>query len=390
MARMYIVKIKSSKGIENITLTASDEYEARKVGERSGKVIGVTKKTSFGPGRALSKNDRITMLKRLAMMTKSRVSVTNSMKIMSENFTGKISETAKIIEQKVMKGDDFIEAIESMPADFPASTVSLIKTGMHSGELHKALSDAAAFEEEMYQIGKTASSGMIMAIGEFILASVLILGTAYWVGPWVVESDFMKAGGDAVNVDWAFWIANFMAILILIICVGSFALFLIAYVFKPLIPDFSDNMTLKIPVFRDLVLSKTYYSVFYGLSLLISSGVRLKESMEISAENAPAGAIKSDLLSGVKAIEEGSPFARGMVNLEQTDRACLDASQDANEIADAFMEVASYHRANYSRRVGQVVPTLSIISNMFMAMAGFLIFAMTMLPNLQLTRGILQ
>lgn len=390
MAKLFEVRVKTSKGIESVKVHANTVAEAKKSVENKGRPISAKAKMGGMLGASLSRADRITLLRRLSMMVRSRVSITKSLHIISSSFSGKISETAKILEQKIMAGDELTDAMESMPADFPPSTVSLIRSGMHGGELHQALFDASEFEDEMYRIGKGAKSGMLSAFFEFIMASVLILVTAYWVAPWVMESDIMRSAGDAVNIDWAFWIAHVLAVLIILLLVTFISLFLIAYVFKPIAPTLSDDLTLKIPVFRDLVLSKTYYSVFYGLSLLISSGVRLKESLELAAENAPPGAIKDDLLRSVEELEKGGQWASKMAHLQQTDRACLETSQDREEIANAFMVVATFHRINYAKRIEQVVPALGFIANMFMAMAGFLIFAMTMLPNLQLTRGILQ
>lgn len=390
MAKIYEARLKKGDVTDSLTIQAESESEARKILENQGQIIRIRKKTYLSIGRSLSRKDRIVFLRRLAMMMRSKVTITNSLNIISATFIGKVGEVAKIIEQKIMNGDDLIEAMSSLPADFPASTVSLIKSGMHGGELHSALNDAAVFESEMHMIGKKARNGMVVAGVEFLIASALIVGTSYFVGPWVLETGMLKASADSIDIDWAFLIADILAVIIGLVAIGMIALFIIAYIFKPTIPDFSDKLILKIPVFRDLVLSKTYYSVFYGLSLLISSGVRLKDCLQLSADSAPHGAIKQDLVNAVEALDEGRPWASEMKNLQQTDRACIETSQDRKEIADAFMEIAGIHKINYSTRVEQVVPALRFSSNLLMAMAGFLIFAMTMLPNLQMTKGLLQ
>lgn len=390
MIRIYEARIKKGEVTDTLAIQASNEAEARRILEGQGQILRIRRKTRLSIGRSLSRGDRIIFLRRLAMMMKSKVTITNSLNIISASFTGKVGEVAKILEQKILNGDDLIEAMRSLPADFPSATISLIKSGMHGGELHKALNDAAVFEGEMHVIGRKARNGIVVAAIEFLIAATLIIGTAYKVGPWVLETGMMKSSPESINVGWAFVLADILAVIIGLISIGMVVLFSIAYIFKPTIPDFSDKVILRIPVFRDLVLSRTYYSVFYGLSLLISSGVRLKDCLQLSASSAPDGAIKQDLMDAVEALEDGRSWASEMKNLHQTDRACIETSQDRQEIADAFMEIAGIHKINYSTRVEQVVPVLRLSSNFLMAMAGFLIFAMTMLPNLQMTRGILQ
>lgn len=389
MIKNYAIRVMTKKGIETLTVIAKNQEEAREIVKSQGRVVSIKSTFSLNLSRPLNRGDRITVLRRLAMMSRSRVSLTNSLTIIHESFGGAMSRVAKSLKSRIIAGDDIIQAMESLPADFPNSTVSLVKSGMHSGELYQAFENAANFEYEMFQIAKTARNGLLNAAFEFIMASVLIIATAFWVGPWVLDSEMMRSAGDAVDIDWAFGLAYFLAGLIMLVLVVSTFLLSIAYIFKPLAPTFADNITLKIPIFRDLVLSKTYYSVFYGLSLLISSGVRIKESLYLSSRNAPPGAVHTDLVNAMKALEEGEEWAYKMVNLHPTDRACLATSQDRMEIADAFRSVAMSHRDNYSQRISQVIPTLSMFSNLLMAFAGFLIFAMMMLPNLQLVKGIL-
>lgn len=389
MAKTFEVRTKSGNKIHTHRVVAASPEEARKLCPSDDPVVSIRKQNTLLTYRALSASDRITLLRRLAMMTRSGVGLSRALLTIKDSFTGPISRAANDIMIKVSQGDDFDEVLANMPADFPPTTVSLIRSGMHGGEIYKALNSAAEFEIEMHTIGISARGGMTGAAIEFVIAIGLILVTAYWAAPEALKSPIYSAAGDSVNIGWAFLLADIMAIFSLAIVVFLLTLFLVSFVFKPLAPNFSDAFTLKIPVFRDLVLSKNYYSVFYGLSLLVASGVRLKIAMSLAYQSAPAGAIAQDLKNAIEAIDRGDDWGVEMKRLHPTDRACLSTSQDRADIAEAFNVVAMGHRENYKQRVGQVVPALSALSNTFMFMAGFLIFAMLMLPTLQATRGML-
>lgn len=389
MSNSWDVRVKVAKTTDSLRIIAETKEEALLRVPQNFRVLSIQRGRKRLIKKVLSRSDRITLLRRLAMMTRSNVGLSTALKKIAASFTGTLKEVAERIEDRVAAGENFDVVLDGMPEHFPPATVSLIKSGMEGGQIGVALLDAANFENEMEKIGKQARGGLLSAAFEFLIAAVLIIVTAYWVGPWVMDSKMMKMSGGEVNIDWAFLLADILAALTVLIIVASVSLLMIAYVLKPFMPYFADRLVLKIPVFRDLVLSKTYYSVFYGAALLLSSGVMLKKSIGLARDSAPSGAVRNDLTNAYEAIETGQDWASQMVNLHPTERACLETAQDRSEISEAFLAVAQTHREVYAQRIGQVVPTLSVVSNIFMFMAGFLVFAMMMLPNLQLTKGIL-
>jgi general secretion pathway protein F len=223
----------------------------------------------------------------------------------------------------------------------------------------------------------------------FLIAAFIIIGSSFFLAPYVMESDLIQAAGDAVDVDWVFVTADVVAYLMLVVTVAFLFLLILAYVVKPLAPSFADKLILRIPIYRDLVLAQGHYTVFYGMGLLVRSGVRMEDTLRLAKESAPPGEVAEDMSRALHAVRHGKPWPQAMHHLHPTDRAALSTSQDREQVSDSIDAVANQYKENYTQRVQQVVPVLQMISALFMTIGGALIFGMIILPMLQMTKGVL-
>lgn len=389
--RDYIVKINVNGNLEKMIIAAENSTEAKEIAGRSGSVISI-EKTSWvtniiQPG--MSAAERIIFLSRLSMMTRSRVGMGESLKIMKTAFKGTIARASNDLYRRVESGSDFGDAITSMRKDFPKTTSALISAGIKGGDISSALIEAADFETEMDMVKRESNKGVWSAVFSFILASAIILGTSIFLGPYVMESDLIKAAGPSVQVDWVFVVADVLAWIIGAITFIFTFLLLIGYVVKPVAPQAADKIILKIPVFRDLVLARNNYTIFFGMALLVRSGVRMEETLDLTYKSAPKGAIANDVQRAYLAVKSGQSWPKAMHHLHPTDIAALSVSQDREQIAVALSSVAEQYKRLYGERVKQVVPVLQLLSALFMSLGGALIFAMIILPMLQMTSGLM-
>ena len=386
----YTAKVLHKGDLVKSQIVADNEAEARKQAKKLGRIIAIRRRSSltgvFKPG--MRGDERIVFLQRLSMMVESRVAMGQALNIMRNAFQGAVRRASDELYRRIEQGADFGESILKMSKDFPDTTAALINSGVRGGDLPEALRNAAEFELEMDEIRRSSSKGMAGAVATFLMSAAMILGTSLYIGPAVMESELMQQGGD-INIDWVFTIAHglswFMGALLLL----AVTLLSLTYIVKPVAPSFSDRVVLKIPIYRDLVLAKNNYTVFHGLGLLIGSGVRMEEALVLSAEAAPRGEVKNDLERGHRAVRNGKPWAMAMQTLHPTDIAALSTSQDREQIAKAVQAVARQYKKIYTQRIQEVVPGLQLLSALFMAIAGGLIFGMVILPMLQLTQNLL-
>jgi general secretion pathway protein F len=387
----YIIKVASKDQVKKRVFTADSEVTARRKAKRDGRILSVKKKSAIGAlfEIRMRPEERVLFLQRLAMMMESRVAMTTALQVMRGAFTGGVKRVSDQLYSMVEQGMDFAEAIGHMRKDIPETTSALITSGIQGGNLAQALQNAADFELEMAEIKRGSSKGLFGAIFTFLASLGMILGTSMFVGPAVMESDLITQAGDSVDVDWVFQIANIISVAMVGIVAFVVALIGLRFVIKPVASAFADRVILKIPVYRDLVLSKNNYTVFHGLAMLIDAGVRMEQALFLSGKTAPKGEVKEDLWRAHRAVRSGQPWAQAMKSLHPTDIAALSTSQDRVQIARAIHAVAAQSRKIYSQRISEVVPGLQLLSALFMTIAGGLIFGMVIIPMLQMTQGLM-
>ncbi len=387
---LYVARIQTRTGLTEVELDAKDDREARRQAQRYGRVLTVSKKTQWGFTRGLTPAERQTFLQRLSAMLASRVGAGEALRLIRDTFKGRVRWVAGTLLRKIEAGADIGEGMDDigMP-DFPSTTVALIKAGSQGGETWRALADAAGFEVEMSYIKRSAGKGIWSGIGGFLIAAAVTLGSTLYVGPKVMSSKIISAQADTLSTGWVDVLAVVMNWTMFIL-LGVFAfLFLLGSVGRRLVPKQADNLILKIPFYKDLILSRNNFMVLYGLALLINSGVRIEEALRLSQESSPPGAMREDLKRALGAVRNGQPWAMAMDTLHPTDKAALATSQDRKQVANALDALSRQYRELYAQRIASFVPALQMLAALFLSLSGLVLFGMSILPMLQATTGML-
>lgn len=388
----YAVKVrdKKTKQFHKLNITASSKAEARNMAIKQGTVLSVKRKLfSFSTGAELSSSDRFIFLMRLSTMVSSRMGIGESLRLIRDTFSGSIAKAASVMHKKIEQGMDIGEAMESMgTAAFPSGVTALVQAGIRGGDSGQALADAASFEQELNDIKKESNKGLVSAIIGFMTAGGFLVGSSFYLSPKVKESPlFRDSPANTAMIDM---IADTMGIVMLVVMVAFIALLTLGSVMRQIIPNISDRIIMKIPFYRDIVMAKNSYATLYGLSMLIGSGVRIEESLRITMENSPRGALKTDAKSAWEAIKKGdTKWPKKMSTLHPTDQAALMTSSNREQVASTLNNLSAQYRRLYGERLKMIVPTMQMISAMLLSVAGAIMFGQIIMPMLQMTQGIM-
>ena len=381
----FTATIESKKGIITRDIEAENIEAATRVSRKYGKLITI-KKTMNNDWMysGLSVSDRQVFLQRLSAMYASKVGAGESLSLMEQHFEGQIKRVAGRMLKLVENGADIGEAMEAIGApDFPSTTVALVRAGSRGGDTAAALRSAAEFEMEMVRIKRESGSGLGSAVVGFLSAVGITFGTTRYFGPMMLESDLMQIAGDSIDVGWAQNLGFISEIFMGLFATMFVFLYLLSTVGKKTIPTLSDKLILKIPFYRDLVLSKNNYTTIYGLSLLVKSGVPMEQALSLAGESSPPGVMQDNLKDAVKNVREGRPWATAMQNLHPTDRAALGSSLDKEGLALSLDAISIQYRSLYGSRVAILSPVLQMISVIFLCISGVVLFGLTVVPILQ-------
>jgi general secretion pathway protein F len=312
---------------------------------------------------------------------------------MRTTFTGKIQDVSGQLLGYVQNGDDFSDALAKIGApDFPVATIALIQAGSRSGETWRAIRDASEFEYQLHNAKKSASKGMFSAIGGFVFAGIMTVVSTLYVGPKIMSSDMIKAANTAetpIDIGWLTTAGNIIGIIIAVMLAVGILMTMFSTLGRRLFPVTADNVILKIPFYKDLVLARNNFVVLYGLGLLLGSGVRTEEALRLSAESAPRGALRSDLANASMAVKTGRPWPPCLRTLHPTDRAALLSAVDREQIAGTFNTLANQYRELYALRLASFVPAINVLAALFLSASGGILFGQSILPMLMASKNMM-
>jgi general secretion pathway protein F len=390
---VYEGKVKTrTNRVKAVSIQARNKEEALAHIERMGRVVTFKRKVGVSIRTGLSAGDRQIFFTRLSAMLSSKVGTSDALTLMRDTFTGNIQEVSGRLLSYVESGDDLSAAFDRIGnPDFPDATVALIKAGARSGETWRAIKDAAEFEYQLHNIKKGAAKGLITGVFSFIFAGLLTVVSTLYIGPEIMNSALIKSANHdgSVDIGWINTTAEVMGYLMAALMTIGLLFWILASVGRKLAPVKADNLILKIPFYKDLVLSRNNFVVLYGLALLIKSGVRTEEALRLSAEGAPRGALRYDLVAAMTAVKTGRPWPKVMQTLHPTDKAALMSATDREQIASTLDTLAAQYRELYAQRLGSFVPAINMLAALFMSIAGGLLFGQSILPMLMASQSML-
>lgn len=390
---LYHGKVRTRQNrVKSVDFQARNADEARQHIQRMGRVLVFRRKVGMDFHRGMSPAERQIFFARMSTMLSSKVGTSDALRLMRDTFSGPIQAVAARLLTYVESGDDFAGAVERVGSpDFPEATTALIRAGSRSGETWRAIKDAAEFEYQLHNIKKGASKGLWTGVLSFIGAGLMTVGSTLYVGPKIMESSLIKAANSdgSVNIDWINSVGMAMGYISAIVLIIGALFGLLASVGRRIVPVQADHLILKIPYYKDLVLSRNNFVVLYGLALLIKSGVRTEEALRLSSEGAPRGALRSDLVSAMHAVKTGRVWPRAMRTLHPTDKAALETATDREQVASTLDALANQYRELYAQRLASFVPIVNLVAALFMSIGGAVLFGQSILPMLMASKSLL-
>jgi general secretion pathway protein F len=378
--------------IRSVEIRGPDKADARKQAARMGRVVTFKRTYRASMGGKMTAGDRQMFFTRLASMLGSRVGTSDALMLLRDTFGGKISEVSGRLLNYVQSGDDLAGAFAKVgQPDFPDATIALIQAGSRSGDTYRALQDARMFEWELNNVKKGAAKGLYTGVFSFLMAGGMVIASTLYIGPKIMESDLIKASnkkGD-VNIDWINTVGYVTGYLMAVLLAIGFLMWGLSFLGRRIAPVTVDRVIMKIPYYKDLVLSRNNFIVLYGLALLVKSGVRTEEALNLSAQGAPRGALKADLIAARDAVKTGRQWPKVMNTLHPTDKAALMSATDREQVAHTLDTLATQYRELYAQRLASFVPILNLAAALFMSIAGGLLFGQSILPMLMASSALL-
>lgn len=222
-----------------------------------------------------------------------------------------MSALLKKIRSDVEEGSTFADALRKHPKYFDNLFVNLAEAGEAGGILDTILNRLATYMEKNEALKSKIKGAMVYPAVVITVAVVVVAVLLIFVIP-VFASLFTEMGAELpLPTRIVMALSNFMQRWIIVIIV-AIAIFI--YAFKKYYATEQgriviDSLTLKLPLFSDLIVKSSVARFTRTLGTLISSGVPILDSLEITARASGHAIIEMAILATRDSIKEGKTIA---------------------------------------------------------------------------------
>lgn len=352
----YKAKDSSGKSLE-ATLAAKSEADVAALLAKDGlfpiSIERVKAKKVFLA--KVSSKDLTAFTHQLATLIKSGATLSDALgSLIADNENQKLKDVLSDVFNSVKDGASFSQALEKYDNVFPEFYCALVKTGELSGTLGDSLAELASYLEEENEFKSQLFSvllypALIMGVGfltiivlfRFIVPRIVAIfddlgQTLPFITSVIVKiSDFTK--------DYGLW----LLLLLIAIIVWS-----VASRKHTVIKRIQSKLAFKIPFWKDFVLKKDIFQISRTLSVLLSNGVRIGDSLAVILKTVNNDKVKDALKLVSKDLQDGNSlhqafdktglFPKSFVNV-------IRVGENSGELENVLSKVSDDYKKDVNR-----------------------------------------
>ena len=330
-----------------------------------GITFGESSHLDFEPDKKLKvpQSDLLVFFRQMSVMLKSGVPLSQGLELLAENMTNKkFGACIFEISKQLNSGEELSSCFSSYPRIFAPITVGLIEAGEAGGILSEVLERLALLLEAKSKIKGQITGALIYPVAVLVLAVTISLALLIFIVP-TFDEMFKSMGADLPSL------TGFMLTLSRFVTSINFALgapiiiFILIYLFKTNYStqsgkEFWDNLTLKIPLFGDLILKSELASMSDTLSTLINSGISLVEGLERCINASNNEIIKNALKRSISLVTQGQELSSSLQNSKVIPRllvSMIKIGEETGALSFMLENLANF----YKREVEEAVTVLT-------------------------------
>lgn len=339
--------------------------------------------------------EKIMFARNLGAMIKAGLSLTRAISVIERQTKNtKMKKILLSISSDLGGGNTLGSALSKFPEIFSPLFVSMVGAGEESGDLSGSLKNVSEQMERSNNLRKKIKGAMIYP--SIIVVAMIIIGVLMliFVVP-TLTSTFEELGADLpfstqviITVSELFKENVLLMIFVFVfIFFGGYSFFRTKKG-----KHFFDYVVLKIPLIKGLVREVNSARTTSTLSTLLSSGVDVVKSLEITKNVVQNSFYKEIIESAKKSIQKGAPIYQTFKDNENFYPTfvgeMIAVGEETGQLPDLLMQVANFYEEEVERKTKNMS---TIIEPLLMAVVGAALgfFAISMItPMYSLTNSI--
>ncbi|TSD03219.1 MAG: Uncharacterized protein Athens071416_280 [Parcubacteria group bacterium Athens0714_16] len=339
--------------------------------------------------------EKIMFARNLGAMIKAGLSLTRAISVIGRQTKNvKMKNILRSIESDLGGGNTLGSALSKFPEVFSPLFVSMVGAGEESGDLSGSLRNISEQMERSNNLRKKIKGAMIYP--SIITVAMIIIGILMliFVVP-TLTSTFKELGAELpfstqliITISELFKQNTLVMIFVLILI--SFSSYSLSRTKKG--KRFFDFIILKMPLINGLIKEVNSARTASTLSTLLSSGVDVVRSLEITKNVVQNSFYKEIIDKAQKSIQKGAPISQTFRDNENFYPAfvgeMISVGEETGQLPDLLMQVANFYEDEVERKTKNMSTIIEPLLMVFVGAAlGF--FAISMItPMYSLTNSI--
>lgn len=264
--------------------------------------------TMFGIQPTVKTKDLQVFTRQFATMISSGIPIVQCLDILYHQSTSApLRETVMKVKANVESGKRLAESLDGFPRVFDRLYVSLVRAGEEAGALDTILSRLAGYIEKAVKLKNKVKGAMWYPVGVLIFSLIIITGLLIFVVP-KFEKLFKGVGQELPGptilvIELSHIVQNYFLYLLVATVLGI--TLLVRYYNTAEGRRTIDSFVIGIPIFGAVIQKGAIARFSRTFSTMLSCGVGILESLEISARVVGNAVIESSVLRARAGISEG-------------------------------------------------------------------------------------
>jgi type IV pilus assembly protein PilC len=372
-------KDKSGKLVKG-EMRASGEAVVNATLRRQGVLVTKVKKQRLGRGKKITEKDITLFTRQMATMMKAGVPLLQAFDIVGKGHANPaVAKLLMDLRTEVETGSSLAAAFRKYPLYFDPLFCNLVQAGEQAGILETLLDRLATYKEKILAIKSKIKSALFYPIAIIVVAFVITAVIMIFVIP-AFKQVFTSFGADLpAPTLFVMAISDFFVqywYLIFAVVIGGVYGFFETWKRSAAMQIFMDRLSLRIPVFGDLIRKSTIARWTRTLATMFAAGVPLVEALDSvggASGNYVYGSatkqIQSEVSTGTSltaAMQNSGVFPNMVVQM-------VSIGEESGSLDAMLSKVADFFEAEVD---DQVEALSSLMEPMIMVVLGTLIGGM--------------
>ncbi|MBK8063670.1 MAG: type II secretion system F family protein [Betaproteobacteria bacterium] len=361
-------------------MRASGEAVVNATLRRQGVLVSKVKKQRMGGGGKVTDKDISLFTRQLATMMKAGVPLLQSFDIVGKGASNPaVTKLLMDVKMEVETGSSLAAAFRKYPQYFDPLFCNLVQAGEQAGILESLLDRLATYKEKILAIKSKIKAALFYPVAIIAVAFIITAVIMIFVIP-AFKQVFTSFGADLPGptlfvMGLSDWFVSYWYIIFPVIF-GTVYGFLVAWKKSLAVQIFMDRLSLKLPVFGDLVRKSTIARWTRTLSTMFAAGVPLVEALD-SVGGASGNYVYSSATKQIQSeVSSGTALTVAMQNANVFPNMVLQMcsiGEETGALDSMLGKVADFYEAE----VDDAVEALSsLMEPMIMVVLGTLIGGM--------------